>query len=74
MWHLDSRVRIAAFEVIEADGGWAVLLDEYVPEVDLLPRVAFFPQFEDARTFAAAVRAGMSSADALEILLKSKIQ
>jgi hypothetical protein len=66
---LSRRERVSAFEVIEAEGAWGVLLDDFVPDGEQ-PRAAVFPREQDAREFVAKVKRGLSAEEAIEILWK----
>ena len=61
--------RVPAFEVIEVEGVWGVLLDDFVPGGEQ-PRAVFFPRERDARDFVAKVKRGLSAEQAIEILCR----
>jgi hypothetical protein len=66
---LSRRERVPAFEVIEAEGTWGVLLDDFVPGGEQ-PRAVVFPREQDARDFVAKVKSGLSAEEAIEIISK----
>ena len=66
---LSRGERVPAFEVIEASGGWGVLFGDYVPG-EVMSGCAVFPREQTAGEFVAKVKAGLSPAEAIEILHK----
>jgi hypothetical protein len=65
---LSRGERVPAFEVVEANGAWGVLFEDYVPG-EVMSGCAVFPREQTARAFVAKVKAGLSPDEALEILL-----
>ena len=66
---LSRRERVPAFEVIEIEGIWGVLLDDFVPGGEQ-PGALAFRREQDARDFVAKVKSGFSVAEAIQILHK----
>jgi hypothetical protein len=42
-----------AFDIFEAEGGWGVLLADYIPNTDDVATAVFFPTKEEALAFVA---------------------
>ena len=67
---LSRGERLSAFEAIEVEGMWVVLLDNFDPAVGARPRVLGFPREQDAREFVRKVSRGLSADEALQNLRK----
>jgi hypothetical protein len=65
---LSRGERVSAFEPIEVEGMWVVLLDNFDPAVGARPRVLGFPCEQDAREFVRKVSSGLSADEALQNL------
>ena len=67
---LSRRERMSALEIIEVEGAWCVLLEDFIPSGGL-PATAVFPREQDARDFVARIKSGVSAEDALRLIGKS---
>jgi hypothetical protein len=67
---LSRGERVSAFEAIQVEGMWVVLLDNFDPAVGARPRVLGFPREQDAREFVRKVSSGLSADEALQNLRK----